>query len=85
MPKYSLLSGTRYIVQAPNEEVANEKLVAYWNGLDCPCGLPQWGEQEAERLENGGEIVEDWLCSCVQEIEADTDIRLEHVDGHPDA
>lgn len=84
MPNYSLLSGTRYNVRANDEEQAQEKLIAYWNGLDCPCGLPQWGYEEAERLEKGGETVEDWLCSCVQEIEADTDIRLEHVSA-PDA
>ncbi len=41
MAIYSLLSGTRYTVKASSEEQAEEKLVAYWNGLDCPCGLPQ--------------------------------------------
>jgi len=84
MPNYSLLSGTRYNVKARNEDEANEKLVAYWNGFDCPCGLPQWGYHEAERIEQEGKTVEEHLCSCVQEIEADTEIRLEHVDGHPE-
>ena len=84
MPNYSLLSGTRYNVKANDEEQAQEKLIAYWNGLDCPCGLPQWASDYAEEIEARGDIVEENLCSCVQEIEADTDIRLEHVSA-PDA
>ena len=79
MPTYSLLSGTRYTVKAKSEEEAEEKLSAYWNGLDCPCGLPQWGREEAKRLEEGGELSADWLCECVEEGEVDTDITIEHV------
>jgi hypothetical protein len=84
MPNYTVLSGTRYLVNAPNEEVANEMLVAYWQGLDCPCGLPQWAFDRARELEERGELAADWLCGCVQELEVDTDIQVIHADGHPE-
>lgn len=84
MPKYDCLSGTRYIVQAPNEEQALERLSAYWMGTDCPCGLPQWASDRARELEEGGELAGDWLCECVEEQEVDTDVQIIHVSA-PDA
>lgn len=76
MPKYDVLSGTRYIVYARNEDEATEKLTAYWTGLDCPCLT----------LEKEGEGSGRWLrCQCVEEQEVDTTIQIVHVDGHPDA
>ncbi len=64
MASFSVLSGTKYEVQAANAEEAEAKLSAWYNGEDCPCGLPQWAEAAARE---GGE-----LCECVEEIEADT-------------
>lgn len=85
MPTYSVLSGTRYTVRARDEEEAEAKLQSYWFGDDCPCGLPQWGRDEARRLEEGGELAGDWLCECVEKDEVDTDIQIVHADRHPDA
>ena len=76
MPNYDCLSGTRYTVKARNEDEAREKLGAYWAGLNCPCGFPQWAEQaHAEGHE---------LCTCVEEMDVDTSIQIVHVDGHPE-
>ena len=85
MPTYDVLSGTRYIVKADNEEQATQKLSAYWFGDDCPCGRPQWASDHAREIRERGENVEDHLCVCVEEQEVDTDIQIMHVSGHPDA
>ena len=83
MPTYSVLSGTRYTVQARNTDEAEAKLQAFWFGLDCPCGRPQWAEAIGRELNKYGRAHE--LCTCVEKDEVDTDIQILHVDGHPEA
>lgn len=84
MAYFEALSGTRYGITAKDHIEAGEKVYAFINGDPCPCGLPQWGEQEARRLEEGGELSADHLCECVEEIEADTEVNLVYA-GQPDA
>lgn len=38
MPKFSILTGENYSVQAETSEEAIDKLSAYINGRECPCG-----------------------------------------------
>lgn len=77
MNTYTCLSGTRYTVQARTPEEAEQKLMAYWHGGNCPCGKPQWAVIHAE------EIGDDNLCTCVEKDEVDTSIQIIHASGEP--
>lgn len=66
MPKYIVLTGMSYAVEADSPEEAIEKFYAEDAGDDCPCGLPQWGvEADAEGAE---------LCQCVEQWEVLTQV-----------
>jgi hypothetical protein len=38
MGKFTVLTGESYEVDAKNEEQAEEKFFAWFNGESCPCG-----------------------------------------------
>jgi hypothetical protein len=84
MPNYELLSGTQYRVNARDTDEAHAKLVAYWQGLDCPCGRPQWAYDHAREITERGENPKDYLCECVEAGEADTVLQFTHADSHPE-
>ncbi len=66
MPRYIVLTGMSYAVEADTAEEAIQKFYAEDAGEDCPCGLPQWAEQASRE---GAE-----LCTCVQEWEVLTQV-----------
>ncbi len=68
-----------FTVQADSFAEAISKLVADYNGQDCPCNLPQWGYYAAlEAIEEYG-TMEGVLCMCVGErSDYEEDIANEH-------
>lgn len=64
MIKFTVITGMTYEVEAETEEQAIEKFYAYDAGDDCPCGLPQWGEQASD--------AGDELCNCLEQGEQQT-------------
>lgn len=83
MNTYTCLSGTRYTVQARTPEEAEQKLMAYWHGDNCPCGKPQWAIHHAQELVAENRLPSQELCVCVEKDEVDTDIQIIHASGEP--
>lgn len=61
---FLVITGETYFVNASSADEAEQKLAAYVSGEDCPCGLPQWGEEAAKENQD--------LCECVSENETQT-------------
>lgn len=56
-----------FTVEADSFEDAIAKLVADYEGDDCPCGLPTWGVESAIEVIREHGTMEGFLCMCVGE------------------
>lgn len=56
-------------VKATSYAKAIAKLFDEMEGLDCSCGLPQWGQDTAQGLKDQGLKVSEHLCMCIGDEE----------------